>query len=367
MATKSSSRLDDYLASDIVKKVKKKHGANLVRKATDARIAKDYRIPVGPFMMDYCMGGGLAGGGSNIIWGHKSTGKTVICTKAVGNFQKMCASCFSFPNDAGKCECKKPPREPIIAYMNAEGSWDSAWAAMHGLNEAKLIMSKPEFAEQALDITEAHLRSGEVDLVVIDSIAFLTPAKEIEESTGKALQAEQARVVGRAIRKFNAAINYCGNRWGRRPTLIYTNQLRHKLGVMFGSPDTQPGGFAPGFAASMEVRTSGGKYLMDEVTGQPIHVDMKFKIEKNKVSNAKMEGVWRLMLTDTETRVKGEVADEEDLIETGARVGLITGSGSAWECLGEKYRGKSKVTERLMKEREFKLQYQEALLRVLTA
>lgn len=361
------SRLDDYMASDLVKKVKKKYGANLVRTAADARVSKDRRIPTGIFMLDYALGGGFAGGGSNIIWGHKSTGKTAICTRTVGNFQRMCAACFTYPDDSGKCECKKGPRDPIIAYENVEGSWDSAWAAMNGLDENKMILSTPEFAEQALDIAEAHLRSGEVDLVVIDSIAFLTPAKEIEESTGKALQAEQARVVGRAVRKFNAAINYCGNRWNRRPTVIYTNQVREKLGVMFGSPETTPGGYAPGFAASTEVRTYGGKYLMDEVTRQPIHVDMKFKVDKNKVSGAKIEGEWRLMLTDTETRVKGEVADEEDLTDTGARVGLVTGSGSSWECLGEKYRGKSKVTERLLKDREFKLQYQEALLKVLTA
>jgi len=358
------SRLDDYMASDLIKKVQKKYGKNILQKAKDYGIQKVARIPSGVFFVDYALGGGFPAGRANILWGHKSTGKTALCLRMLGNMQKLCANCYSRAVD-GVCACGKY-REPVCVYMDIEGTWDHAWAQLMGVDENRMILSVPEFAEQALDITEAHLRSGEVDLVVIDSIAFLTPAKEIEESTGKALQAEQARVVGRAIRKFNSALNHCGMKFNRRPTIMFTNQVRMKIGLLFGNPETQPGGFAAGFQATTEVHTYGGKYEMDEITGQPVWVDMKFRVEKNKSSGAKMEGEWRLMLSDTENKKKGDVADEAELIATGQRIGLISGSGSSWECLGENYKGKSKITERILLDPDFKTMYQEALLKVLT-
>jgi recombination protein RecA len=358
------------MASKIVKDVKKKYGGNILMKAKDFGVQKVPRISTGVFLLDVALGGGLPAGKVGIFWGHKSTGKTALCLRTLGNMQRSCAACFRPAEPGAKsakdCECGEF-REPICVYMDIEGSWDHSWAALMGVNEERIILSVPEFAEQTLDITEAHLRSGEVDLVIVDSIAFLTPSKEIEESTSKALQAEQARVVGRAIRKFNSALNYCDLKWQRRPTILFTNQIRMKLGVMYGNPETTPGGFSPGFAATTEVHTFGGKYEMDEVTGRPLWVDMKFRVEKNKSSGAKMEGEWRMMLTDTETKKKGDVADEQELVSVGARIGLVTGEGQKWECLGEKYIAKSKVTERLVSDLEFKGRFQDAVMKLLLA
>jgi recombination protein RecA len=358
------------MGSTVVKEIRKAHSDNILMRAKDYDIQHVPRISTGVFFLDACLGGGLPVGKVGIVWGHKSTGKTAICLKTLGNVQRLCASCYRPAKPGAKsakdCECKAF-REPICVYMDVEASWNHAWAALMGVNEDRVILSVPEFAEQTLDIVEAHLRSGEVDFVVIDSIAFLTPAKEIEESTSKALQAEQARVVGRAIRKFNSALNFCGMKWERRPTILFTNQIRMKLGVMYGNPETTPGGTAPGFAATTEIHTFGGKYEMDEVSGKPLWVDMKYRVEKNKSYGAKMEGEWRLMLTDTETKKKGDVADENDLVSIGGKLGLITGGGQKWECLGESYVAKSKVTERLLMDPEFKGRFQASLLAVLEA
>lgn len=354
------SRTDEYLKSDLIKKVKRKYGASSLMKAKDERVRRVERIPTGVFFLDIGLGGGVPIGRVNIFWGHKSTGKTAICLKTVANAQRLCMNCYT----PSPCECKKP-REPVVVYVDVEGTFDNSWAGTLGVDCDNLIMSQPEFAEKALDMTEAHLRSGDVDLVVLDSLAFLTPAKEIEESTGKALQAEQARVVGRAIRKFNAALNYCGEAYGRRPTILFVNQVRHKIGVMFGSPETTPAGFAPGFAATVEVHTSGGKYEMDDTTGKALWVDMKFKIEKNKASAAKMEGEWRLILADSETKKAGDVADEAMLVDVAQKLGLITGAGSSWDCFGENYRGKSKIVERVLTDPEYSAVFREAVRQVL--
>lgn len=360
-------RFKALMQGDLIQQIRKKHGKNILTPADEFRIRAVHRIPTGVFFLDYALGGGFPAGKTNIVWGHKSTGKTAICLRTLGNAQKLCANCYSFPDaETGKCQCGKF-RETICAFLDVEGSWDQEWATLHGVNTERVLLSVPEYAEQTLDIAEALLRSGDVDFLVIDSIAFLTPAKEIEESTAKALQAEQARVLGRGIRKFGAALNYMGNQTGRRPTIVFTNQIRMKVGLLFGNPETQPGGHAPGFSATTETKTWGGKYEMDDVTGRPIHVDMSFRIEKNKSAGAKIEGVWRLMLADTEIKRKGDVYEEPGMVEMGIKLGLIEKEGGGWQWQGEKYRSKSILVKKLVEEPGVKVQFAETLMSVLTA
>jgi recombination protein RecA len=360
-------RFARLMQSDLIAKIQKKHGKSILTPADEFKIKRVPRIPTGIFFYDYALGGGFPAGRTNIVWGHKSTGKTVICLRAMGNAQKLCANCYTFPDpETGKCQCGKF-RETICSFLDVEGSWDHDWAKLHGVNPDRVLLSVPEYAEQTLDIAEALLRSGDVDFLVIDSLAFMTPAKEIEESAGKALQAEQARVLGRGIRKFGAALNHMGNVTGRRPTLLFTNQIRMKVGLLFGNPETQPGGYAPGFSATTETKTFGGKYEMDEVTGRPLHVDMSFRVEKNKSAGAKIEGEWRLMLADTTIKKKGEVYDEPAMVEMGIKIGLVEKDGNGWTCLGEKYRSKSLLTTALVEGPGLKAQFKDTMMSVLTA
>jgi len=131
------------------------------------------------------------------------------------------------------CGCKKF-REVVCAFIDVEGTFDKPWALRNHVDLDKLLLSIPEYAEQSLDMADALMRSGECDIVVLDSIAFLTPAKEIEESTEKETMGVQPRVVGKGTRKFVSGLNSVGMHHGRRPTLFLTNQIRMKLGVMFG-------------------------------------------------------------------------------------------------------------------------------------
>jgi recombination protein RecA len=360
----SSSRLESVLAGEVIAKIQKTHGDSILMKASDFGVMAVPRIKTNIFSLDYALGGGFPAGRFNVVYGPKSAAKTTTLLKAVAFAQKCCARCWTLVGD-GKCQCGDF-LEPVIAYLDVEGALDLVWAATLGVSLEKMIISVPEFAEQALDIGEALIRNG-CDLLVLDSLAFLTPQKEIEELTGKDTMGVQARLIGRGVRKFVMAMNQSGNEQnGRRPTVLATNQIRMKLGVMFGNPETQPGGLAPGFATSTEVRMWPGKYEMDDVTGKPLKVIMNFKVEKNKCAGSKIEGEWKLILSDTETKKKGEIFDEDVMVSLAERIGFIEKvNTSNWTCMGETYRGRSLIERRLLTEPDFKANFADVLMRTL--
>lgn len=348
-----SERLSKLLSSELIEKIRKKNGDTILMRASDLKVVNRPRIPTGIFQLDYGLGGGFPQGLTSTVYGNKSSGKTTTLLRAIKNAQNMCSECHRYLTDEEwGCQCKKP-REYVIAYLDVEGTLDIPWAKSIGVDTERMAISIPEYAEQALDIGEALLRSGEVDILVLDSIAFLTPQKEIEESIEKDMMGVQPRIVGRGIRKFTAAANGVGNETGRRPTIFFTNQIRMQLGVMFGNPETQPGGRAPGYAAATETKLWAGKYEMDESTKKPVHVDINFRIEKNKTAGAKMEGDFRLYTSDTPDKKMGDVADEMAIIDHGERIGVITRSGG-YQCIGETFRVKADLEKRLAQDPVFK-------------
>jgi len=363
--TAPETRFSQVMASETMAKILKKHGSEILIRAADDRHQEVPRIPSGIMMLDWALGGGWPAGRINTIYGHKSSAKTTTLLKTIANAQKMCASCFTFPADNdGKCKCGEY-REMVCAFIDVEGTYDHKWAANTGIDPQRLMYSRPDFAEQSLDIVEALIRSGDVDLLVLDSLAFLTPAKEIQESVEKETMGVQPRLIGKGIRKINSALSAVKNDMNRHPTMFFTNQIRMKLGVMFGNPETTPGGMAPGFASTTEVKVWAGKYDVDEATGRPSHVDMNFRVEKNKSGPAKMEGSYRLMLTDTETKHAGDVYEEDAIVNMGQKFGLIEGHGNSWTCLGEKFGGKSLIERKLLIDPAYKKVVKDALMKVL--
>lgn len=274
-----------------------------------------------------------------------------------------------------ECRCGKY-REVVCAFIDVEGAFDRMWALRQGVDPLKLMYSRPEYAEQSLDIADALVRSGEVDILVLDSIAFLTPEQEIQESTAKAMVGVQARAVGKGVRKFVSGLNAVALHSSRRPTIFLTNQIRMKVGVMFGNPETTPGGLAPGFAASVEVRTRASTYEFakkekgDEGDkndkGPPIEVELAFEIEKNKVDVPKRKGTFKVILADGETKKKGDIYDEDTVVAEAERCGLVQpGTRGGWTCLGEKFSAKSHIDRRLLTDPLFSQSLRWAVLQVL--
>jgi recombination protein RecA len=352
MVTKTKTdRLKALLDSSTVTAMKKKYGGSTLVRASELRAEKLPRIPSGVFALDRALGGGWAVGRVHTVFGHKSSGKTTLLKRTIAQAQKMCAFCYMFKE---ACKCKKP-RDYLCAFIDIEGTFDPYWAKQLGVDLDSLLLSRPEYAEQGLDIAEGLLRSEDCDLLVLDSIAFLTPLKEIQESTEQETMGQQPRLVGKGIRKLNSAMIATENASGKKPTLFFTNQIRMKLGVMFGNPETQPGGFAPGFAASTEVKLRPAKYKMDEDSGMPEHADFSFKVEKNKTGVPKMEGEYRMMLCETQTKSVGDIYDENFIMSEAQRLGVVRKSeGGGWECLSQKFRIKRDIEDRVLNEPEFK-------------
>ena len=345
------------MASETLAKMRKKWGKNIIQLASDERVREKFIIPSGIFQLDWALGGGWTAGRINTVYGLKSSSKTTCMLNTIGQAQLLCASCFSPKNEEGHCRCKSF-REHVCAFIDVEGTWDDKWAKAAGVRTESLVYARPEYAEQSLDILETFLRSGDVDLIVLDSLAFLTPMKEIEESTDKETMGAQARVVGKGTRKLVAALT---------TLVIFINQIRMKIGVMFGNPETQPAGLAPQFASTAEVKMWAGKYHMDETTGKATHVDMNFRVDKNKSMSPRMEGEFRLMLSGTETKQPGSIYDEEAMIKYAEKFGLVEGSGNSWTAMGEKFGGKSLIERKLLTDPSYKKNFKETLMKVLLA
>lgn len=366
------SRMSQLLASSAFASVKKKFGDTSLVVASEHKIQKIARIPSGIFPLDHALGGGWPIGRMHTLYGKKSSSKTTTVLKAIAEAQKICANCYTGEQvneengEVTPCACGNP-EDMTVAYIDVEGTFDMAWATTVGVDTSRLLLSRPDAAETALDISEGLVRSGKCDVIILDSLAELTPTTEITESVSKDSFGGASKLIGRALRKLNAGMLAMENQFGRRPTFFMLNQIRTKIGVMYGNPETTPGGNAPGFFSTIELKCKGGKYGEADETGRPPYVDLEFRVEKNKTSVAMMEGSWRLMLADTERKVKGEVYDEDYVVSQAQRVGLIEGAGAHWSCLGEKFPAKSKIEERLLTDASFSRKLKKILLPILLA
>lgn len=351
---------DEQLAA-YFKQAEKNYGKGAVQFAIDHGHQNIHRITTGILPLDISLGGGLPVGRVSMFYGPKSSSKTTCFLRSAGRAQRMCSNCWTpaFPiwnvNTQGmtpKCECGDY-RKVNIAWLDVEGVWDSAWSRRF-MDVNRIVFSAPETGEQACDIADSLLRSGTVDIIVIDSVAFMTPVAEIEKSAAEPTMGTQARLLGNMFRKLVSGTNAVSQRDGRRPTVWFTNQIRNKIGVMFGNPETVPGGYAQGFATSTETRMSPGKYEEDKETGIITGVVMKLRNEKNKTGVAKMEGEYKLVLHDTEVKKMGDVYDEDYALKMGQQTGLVElGRGRAstvWN--GMEFDGRSLLERHWMLHRD---------------
>ncbi|WGJ15225.1 recombinase RecA [Methylocapsa sp. D3K7] len=251
-------------------------------------------VPTGSLGLDIALGvGGLPRGRVVEIYGPESSGKTTLTLHVIAEAQKK----------GGVC-----------AFVDAEHALDTIYARKLGVNLEDLLISQPDTGEQALEITDTLVRSGAVDVLVIDSVAALTPRAEIEGEMGDSQPGLQARLMSQALRKLTASISRS------QTTVIFINQIRMKIGVMYGSPETTTGGNALKFYASvrLDIRRIGSIKDRDEVTGNQTRV----KVVKNKVAPPFKQVEFDIMYGEGISKV-GE------LVDLGVRAGVVEKSG-AW-------------------------------------
>lgn len=284
----------DKALGDIIKR----YGEGSIMRMGEATHLAVEAIPTGSLSLDIALGvGGIPRGRITEIFGPESSGKTTLCLHLVAEAQKMGGT---------------------AAYVDMEHALDPTYASRLGVNIEDLLVSQPDMGEQALEITETLVRSGAVDIVVIDSVAALVPRSEIEGDMGDATMGMQARLMSQALRKLSGAINQT------KTAVVFTNQLRQKIGVMFGNPETTPGGLALKFYTSvrLDIRRIQSIKVGAEIIGNRVRV----RVVKNKVAPPFRAAEFDIMYNEGISKV-GDVLDLATELEIVSKRGAFFSYG----------------------------------------
>ena len=308
--------------------IEKQFGKGSIMRMGENDVAPDIQVvSTGSLGLDLALGvGGLPRGRIVEIYGPESSGKTTLTLQVIAEMQKIGGTC---------------------AFVDAEHALDTQYAQKLGVTLSELLISQPDTGEQALEIVDALVRSGSVDLIVVDSVAALTPKAEIEGDMGDSLPGLQARLMSQALRKLTANIN-------RTNTLvIFINQIRMKIGVMFGNPETTTGGNALKFYSSvrLDIRRVGSIKKGEEVTGS----ETKVKVVKNKVAPPFRSATFDILYGEGISR-------EGEIVDLGAESDIVEKSGAWYSYNGERIgQGKDNAREFLRQNSDIALEIENKL------
>jgi recombination protein RecA len=314
-------------------KLEKTYGKGAVMKLGDAPVDNVEAISSGSVTLDMALGvGGFPRGRVIEIYGPESSGKTTLSIHAIAEVQKTGG---------------------IAAFIDAEHAFDASYASRLGVDIENLLISQPDNGEQALEITENLIRSGAIDLIVIDSVAALTPRAEIEGEMGDSKMGLQARLMSQALRKLTGTINKTGC------CCIFINQLREKIGVMFGNPETTTGGNALKFYSSvrLDIRRMNQIKNGDDIIGNRV----KVKVVKNKVAPPFRKAEFDIMYG-------AGISKSGEILDLGVEHGIVNKSGS-WFSYGETKLGQGRDAVKLLLEDNLELmdELEEKVRELLTA
>ncbi len=296
---KSRAASKESALAHVISQIEKQYGQGSIMQMDEHSYAKIEGISTGSLSLDLALGGaGIPRGRVTELYGPESSGKTTLSLHIIAEAQK-----------AGG----------IAAFIDAEHALDTTWAKRLGVDVSSLLVSQPDTGEQALDIAEMLIRSNSVDVIVIDSVAALTPAAEIEGDMGDHHVGRQARLMSQAMRKLTAVISKS------KTSLIFINQIRMKIGVMFGSPETTTGGRALKFYSTirLDIRRIGTIKDNGIASGNRVRA----KVVKNKIAPPFRD-------TEFDIMFDSGISYEGDLIDLGATCEVIQKSG-AWLNYGE--------------------------------
>ena len=320
MSDKSADAAGKKAALDLaVSQISKQFGDGSIMKLGDAHKIDVETSPSGTLSLDLALGGGYPKGRIIEIYGPESSGKTTLALHAVAELQKQGGT---------------------AAFIDAEHALDPQYAARLGVNTNDLLVSQPDNGEQALEIVETLVRSNAVDIIVLDSVAALVPQAEIDGDMGDSLPGLQARLMSQALRKLTGIINKS------KATVIFINQIRMKIGVMFGNPETTTGGNALKFYASqrLDIRGIGQIKQGDDVIGNRVRV----KIVKNKIAPPFRQAEFDIMYNEG-------ISTTGDVLDLAVMHDIVQKSGAFYKYNGETIGQGREAAKKYLKENPDKL------------
>lgn len=328
----SGDKNDRLKAIDVaVAQIEKQFGSGSIMKLGEGHKIDVETFPTGSLSLDLALGGGIPKGRIIEIYGPESSGKTTLALHAVTEVQRQGG---------------------IAAFVDAEHALDPEYAARIGVNLDDLLISQPDTGEQALEITETLVRSNAVDLVVVDSVAALVPRAEIEGEMGDSHMGLQARLMSQALRKLTGSISKS------KTTVVFLNQLRMKIGVMFGNPETTAGGQALKYYASvrLDIRRSEQIKDSDSVIGN--HV--KVKVVKNKVAAPFKVAEFDIMYNEG-------ISTAGDILDLAVKYELVKKAGAWYEYKEEKMGQGREAAKQFLKDRPAEVKTLDAAIRKAAA
>jgi len=302
----------------VIAQIEKQYGQGAIMQMDEHKYAQIKGIPTGSLSLDLALGGaGIPCGRVTELFGPESSGKTTLALHIIANAQR---------------------KGGVAAFIDAEHALDTTWAKKLGVDVSSLLISQPSTGEEALEITEMLIRSNSLDVVVIDSVAALTPKAEIEGEMGDSHMALQARLMSQAMRKLAAVINKS------KTALIFINQIRMKIGVMFGNPETTPGGRALKFYSSVRLDVRRIATIKD--SGGAVGTRVRARVVKNKIAPPFRDTEFDLMFDSG-------ISYEGDLIDMGIGCEVVEKSG-AWLNYGNIRlgQGREKAKQYLVENKE---------------
>lgn len=337
----------------LLAEINKKYGEGTILPASEAKALVTDRLPSGIFDLDMKIGGGWPRGRVSVLKGEFSTGKSAICLKTAVEAQRHCRHCgkrFEYQDVLGEIhefECQCGLKEPMrVVWLDAEHSFDSDWAKKYGVDVANILVIQTEYAEQAIDVADQCIRSKQCDLLVVDSIAALTPGIEVEESAEKWQMGVMARLMGKALRKWTSGLNSFGLVDDIKCTILLINQLRMNIGG-YGASITSPGGKAIDFFESVEIRLKKDEAIVDKGTERPVGVNVSFEVKKNKTAPLSSGGMFGLYFVAKRGDYSiGDTDTEVQVARLAAYWGIIKKAGAGWYTLpdGTKCQGDEKLS-----------------------
>ncbi len=301
------------IIEDAITSIERTYGKGSIMKLGDGVINPVESIPTGALSLDFALGiGGIPRGRVTEIYGPESSGKTTLCLHIIAEAQKTGG---------------------LAAFIDAEHALDVNYAKRLGVDTANLLISQPDFGEQALEITDTLVRSNALDIIVIDSVAALVPRSEIEGEMGDATMAVQARLMSQALRKLTGAISKS------KTAVVFINQLRSKIGVMFGNPETTTGGNALKFYASLRLDIRRIAAIKDgtDVVGNRT----KVKIVKSKVAPPFKEVEFDILYNEG-------ISKSGDLLDMATNFGIVKKSGAWFSFEEDRFQGREQFRQKLI-------------------